>query len=193
MNRTLQLNRNAGAFTLIEMVLALSIAAIVLAAIYATLFGAMHLQARTQEVTAQNLPMDRALAVIKQDLMCIMPPGTSTNSLVGIMGTDSAGVGLMQTPLLEIYTSSGKVGDSSPWCGVQKIDYWLQPSTNRNGPLGQDLMRGITHSLLPAIPSTPDEQQVLLQNVQRLQFSFFDGTNWNDAWSTTLTNIPVAI
>ena len=54
-------------------------------------------------------------------------------------------------------------------------------------------MRGITRNLLPATPMPPDQQQVLLQNVQRLQFSFFDGTNWNDTWSTTLTNVPIAI
>ncbi len=194
MNRALIKNRTGGAFTLMEVLLAVAIAAVVVAAINSVLFGALHLQAKTQEVTSQTLPMDRAIATIKEDLMCILQPGVNgSNTLIGAMGTDAAGAGLTQTPLLEIYTASGTVGDEVPWCSVQKIDYWLQPSTNRNGLLGQDLVRGITRNVLPATPAPPDEQQVLLQNVQRLQFSFFDGTNWNDSWSTSLTNVPVAI
>jgi prepilin-type N-terminal cleavage/methylation domain-containing protein len=194
MNRAFQLNQACRAFTLIELLLAVAIAAVVLAAINSVLFGALHLQARTTEITSQTLPMDRALATIKEDLMCIMQPGTNgSNTLFGQMGTDAVGTGLTQTPLLEIFTSSGKISDDVPWCAVQKIDYWLKPSTNRGAFLGQDLIRGITHNLLPTAPSPPDEEQVLLQNVQRLQFSFFDGTNWNDAWSTTLTNVPIAI
>jgi hypothetical protein len=77
---------------------------------------------------------------------------------------------------------------------VQKIDYWLQPPTNVTAnSSGQDLVRGITRNLLATTPSAPDDQEVLLHNVQQLQFSFYDGTNWNNSWSTTLSNLPVAI
>lgn len=194
MNPASKQNRINGAFTLIELLLAIAIAAVVLIAINSVLFGAIHLRAKTIEATAQTLPMDRAVATLKQDLLCILQPGTNgSNTLIGPMGTDATGVGLTQTPLLEIYTASGTVGDELPWGTIQKIDYWLQPSTNRNGFAGQDLVRGITRNLLPTTQSPPEQQQVLLQNVQRLQFSFFDGTNWNDTWSTTLTNVPVAI
>ncbi len=177
-----------------EMLLAVAIAAVVLVALHTVLFGALHLRARTVEDIEQTLPMDRAIATLKRDLACIMQPGTNTtNSIIGEMGTDAAGIGLTQTPLLEIYTSSGNISDDVPWGCIQKIDYWLQPSTNRNGFSGQDLIRGITRNLLSTTQSGPEQQQVLLQNVQRLQFSFFDGTNWNDTWSTTLTNVPLAI
>jgi type II secretory pathway component PulJ len=195
MNRASQQHRSTRAFPLIEMILAVAVAAVVLIAINAVLFGAIHLRAKTIEATEQTLPMDRAMATLKQDLLCILQPGTNgSNTLIGPMGTDATGTGLTQTPLLEIYTASGMVSDDVPWGSVQKIDYWLQPSTNRyNGLAGQDLIRGITRNVLPTTQSPPEQQQVLLQNVQRLQFSFFDGTNWNDTWSTTLTNVPVAI
>ena len=96
------------AFTLIEMILALAIAGTVLIAINSVLFGALHLRARTTEVTEQTLPMDRAVATLKQDLSCIMQPGTNgSNTIIGLMGTDATGTGLTQTPLLEIYTRAG--------------------------------------------------------------------------------------
>jgi prepilin-type N-terminal cleavage/methylation domain-containing protein len=194
MNRAPQPNERSRAFTLIEVLLSVAIAAVVLAAISAVLFGALHLQARTTEATSQTLPMDRAIATIKQDLACILQASTKgSNATIGLMGTDATSTGLTQTPLLEIYTASGAVSDDVPWPSVQKIDYWLQPPTNRTGQLGMDLVRGVTRNLLPASPMPPDQQQVLLQNVQRLQFSFYDGTNWNDTWSTMLSNVPVAI
>lgn len=197
MNHTPQQHGSSRAFTLIEVLLSVAIAAVVLAAISAVLFGALHLQARTTEATSQTLPMDRAIATIKQDLACILQASTNssntTNTTIGLMGTDATGTGLTQTPLLEIYTASGTVSDDVPWPSVQKIDYWLQPPTNRTGQLGMDLVRGVTRNPLPASPMPPDQQQVLLQNVQRLQFSFYDGTNWNDTWSTMLSNVPVAI
>ena len=53
-------------------------------------------------------------------------------------------------------------------------------------------MRGVTRNLLPVTAVSPD-QQTLLEDVQNLKFSYYDGTNWNDTWSTTLSNIPIAI
>ena len=53
-------------------------------------------------------------------------------------------------------------------------------------------MRGVTRNLLATTPEPPD-QQLLVSDVQTLQFSYYDGTNWNDSWSQTLSNIPVAV
>jgi len=85
MNPAPQKNGDAGAFTLIEMLLALAIAAVVLVAINAVLFGGLHLQARTTEITAQTLPMDHLVATMRQDLLGIVPIG----NLAGPMGTDA--------------------------------------------------------------------------------------------------------
>ncbi len=178
----------APAFTLIELVIALAISAVVLVAINTLFFGAMKLRARVTEAAEQNLPIDHAMTVMKQDLINIVPPGT----LAGPMGTDATSVGMSQTPILEIYTASGSVSADAPWGDVQKIDYTLQTPTNRVNYAGRDLVRGVTRNLLAEVPPTP-EPQTLLQNVQDLQFSYYDGTNWNNTWSTTLSNIPLAI
>ncbi len=76
---------------------------------------------------------------------------------------------------------------------MQKIDYSLQAPTNRNNAIGRDLIRGVTRNLLDSTGALAPEPQTLLQDVQTLQFSYYDGTNWNDTWSTTLSNIPIAI
>jgi type II secretion system protein J len=176
------------AFTLMEVVLAVAISAVVLISINAVLFGAMRMQAKTTEITDQTLPADRLVSTMKRDLLGIVPIG----NLAGPMGTDATATGMTQPALLEIFTASGSMNDATPWGDIQKIDYSLQAPTNGSTSSGRDLMRGITRNLLASTPDSPT-QQVLISDVQNLQFSFFDGTNWNDSWSTTLSNIPWAI
>jgi prepilin-type N-terminal cleavage/methylation domain-containing protein len=191
MNLALEHSRSSGAFTLIELVLSLAIAAVVLAAVNAVFFGALRLRASTTAVAEQTLPVERAVETIKNDLVCIRPP--STNGYIGPMGTDATMVGTSHPLILELFTSSARISDDVPWGDVQKIDYWLQPPTNSAaGSSGMDLIRGVTRNLLASTPESPEPHR-LLGNVQNLRFSYFDGTNWNDSWSTTLSNVPQAI
>ncbi len=193
MNLPLNQQNSFLAFTLIELMVALAVSAVILVIINSILFGAIHLREKTAEAVTQTLPVDRAVAIMKQDLLGILPANTkSSNSLVRLMGTDAVVTGLAQPLGVEIYCV-GQISDEVPWGDIQKVDYWLQPPTNRTDVPGKDLIRGVTRNLLSATPIQPEQQQVLLSGVQNLQFSFFDGTNWNDTWSTTLTNIPIAI
>ena len=181
----------ARAFTLIEVALALAIAAVVLTAINTVFFGALHLRAETMKVTENTMPIDHALEVLKRDLVAIVPP--ATNGLAGVMGTDATPVGMTQPLILEFYTSSGVISDDAPWGDTQKIDYWLQDPTNRNsGAVGKDLIRGVTRNLLASTPEPPEPHKVI-GDIDSMRISFFDGTNWNDTWSVTLSNVPVAM
>jgi prepilin-type N-terminal cleavage/methylation domain-containing protein len=193
MNLAFDSTKSAAAFTLIELVLALAISSIVLAAIGTVFFGALRLRATIVAVAEQSLPVDRAIATMKDDLASIRPPSTNGNGYIGPMGTDATAVGMNQPLILELFTSSARISDDVPWGDVQKIDYWLQNPTNKSAGLtGKDLIRGITRNLLASTPESPAPQK-LLGNVQNLRFSYFDGTNWNDTWSVTLSNIPLAI
>lgn len=183
-----QINRSV-AFTLIEVLLAIGIFAIVLAAINTVFFAAMRLRAKATDALEDALPTDRAVGVIKRDLAGVVPPGV----LAGVMSSDTTVPGISQQVALEIYTTTGIVNDHQPWGDVQKVDYSLQlPTNNRVGHLGQDLVRSVTRNLLATDTETP-VQESLLNDVQSLKFSYYDGTNWNDSWSSTISNIPAAI
>jgi type II secretion system protein J len=176
------------AFTLIEMLIAVAISATVLAVISTLFFSALRLREQASDAAEQTLPADRAIAIMKRDLLGILPPGV----LAGPMGSDAVSIGMTQPLILEIFTTTGAPGADTPWSEVQKIDYSLQAPTNRANYAGRDLVRGVTRNLLATSTPTP-EPESLLEDVQNLQFSYYDGTNWNDTWSTTLSNIPVAI
>src|SRR6185437_8848539 len=63
------------AFTLIEICLAIAISAVVLIAINTLFFGALRLRDRVTAAAEQSLPMDNTIAVMKRDLMNIVPVG----------------------------------------------------------------------------------------------------------------------
>ena len=62
------------AFTLIEMILAVGVSAIVLVAINAVLFSGLHLREVTQAAVDEATPVDQALTILRRDLQCAVPP-----------------------------------------------------------------------------------------------------------------------
>jgi type II secretion system protein J len=184
--------RSSG-FTLVEILVAVSIMAILLVAIQAAFFGGLRLRERTVESIEASLPVEEALQTMQRDLANIVistngvffgPLQTTnpTNNLPGQVGPD-------------FYTSGGELDGMVPWGNVEKIDYELTAPTNGMGGPGQDLVRAITRNLLPVTQQPlPEEKQTLLRGVQSLTFLYYDGTQWDAAWDTTQqTNLPLAI
>jgi hypothetical protein len=169
-------------------VLAIMIAAIVLVAINTVFFGAIRLRAGTIEAVERVQPVDRAVAVLKRDLLGIAPPG----NMIGVMGTDATSVGFSEKVIVEFYTTTGVVNDELPFGDIQKVDYFLRNPTNTATSSGKDLIRGVTRNLLATVTEAP-EPHLVIGDVASLRFSYYDGTNWTDAWSTSLSNVPVAI
>ena len=64
---------------------------------------------------------------------------------------------------------------------------------SNNGGSGKELIRATTRNLLAIIQESPEEQS-LLNGVENLTFSFYDGTQWQTTWdSAAQTNLPAAI
>jgi type II secretion system protein J len=188
------------AFTLLEMILAVAVAAIVLVAVNAAFYTALHLQASTEAAVDEATPMDQALSVIRQDLTCVVPPTNGTSKVLSgdFKAGQVASPGLSTPAAIEMHTATGALNSdpTQPWGDIQRVTYELMPPTDRSLP-GMDLVRSVTRNLLSA--TTPNvENQWLLGGVQSLRFSCFDGTQWLDTWDTTdpstgNTNLPVAV
>ncbi|MGB7769497.1 MAG: type II secretion system protein GspJ [Verrucomicrobiia bacterium] len=200
MKITRSTRKKIGAFTLLEMILAVAVAAIVLAAVNAAFYTALHLQASTEAAVDEATPVDQAMSVIRQDLACVVPPTNGTSKVLS--GDFKAGQvtspGLGTPVSVEMYTATGALssGSSQPWGDIQRVTYELTSPADRSTP-GMDLVRNVTRNLLSV--TTPDvENQSLLSGVASIQFSCFDGAQWHDTWDTTDpstgdTNLPVAV
>ncbi|HWH68297.1 MAG TPA: type II secretion system protein GspJ [Candidatus Sulfotelmatobacter sp.] len=183
----------ASAFTLIEVLLALAISAIVLAGIGGVFFSAMRLRERTVAMLEEAAPLQQALTFLRRDLQGVLPPG-------GVMASDfkygALNNGVGQGFGLQFSTTTGLVREEVPWGDVQQVTYELRdPVVRSNGVFGKELFRLITRNLLPTTTTMEAEEQFLLGNVENLEVSCFDGLQWRESWDTSLsdTNLPTAV
>lgn len=186
-----------GAFTLMELLLALAISVIVISAISGVFFGALRLRDRTTRGVEAALPINQTLSVLRRDLEGALGP---SNGLAGdflcaapSMGVkmglgSSAGVGI------DFFTTTGIISDDAPWGDLQEVYYQLADPEERTSSQGRDLVRYVNRNLLATTTPTPEEQR-LLSNVDRLDFECFDGLQWRPNWDTTQgdTNLPMAV
>jgi general secretion pathway protein J len=180
----------ARAFTLIELLIAVAIFAIVLAAINGVLYGALRLRTQTARVVEESLPVQQTVAILKRDLQGIVAPG---GVLAGALKSGLSGSSMDQQETTEIYTGTGMMDDRTPWADVQKVAYYLRDPTNQTSA-GRDLVRAVTRNLLAPIQEQPGEQW-LMGDVERLAFFFYSGTEWRSSWDSTTEEsvLPKAI
>lgn len=176
-------------FTLLEILIAVSVFAVVLAAINTIYYGAVKLRNRTSLLIEQSLILERVGSIIKHDLGGLAAPG---GELSGQLNTDSS-TNMSAQGTTEFYTTTGILSDDEPWSEMQKVSYYLVQPTN-NQTAGQDLVRAVTRNLLPTLDGEVDEQY-LMSGLDNIAFEYYDGSYWTDTWdSTTSTNpLPAAI
>jgi general secretion pathway protein J len=186
--------KNSG-FTLIEMLLAVSIFSIVLVAIHGVFFTAMRLRNNAVDALESTLPAEQALNVIQRDIANICTTTNYTNgSFMGPLQSSPTNM-LPNQISPDFYTTGGELDGMVPWGNIEKIDYLLATPTNGYRGPGQDLIRAVTHNLLPLNqPPQPDEEHAILSGVRSVMFQYYDGTTWEPTWDTTQqTNLPYAI
>ena len=185
--------KDNSAFTLIELLLAVAVMAIVLVAINAVFFSAMRLRQSTTDAVDEALPVQQALSILRRDLAGAMPPNTNGVFSGDFKVGDVSSTGLNQPVDIELCTTTGALRADEPWGDVQRVTYELKPSGDASAP-GQDLFRSVTRNLLATIPAQP-ENQWMMGGVQSIQFSCYDGTQWRKYWDTSMTdtNLPVAV
>jgi general secretion pathway protein J len=173
-------HQRGAAFTLIELLLAVAIFGIVLAAINTVFFGAMRLRNKTVAAIQEALPLQQTLTLMKHDLQGLMVPGTIAGAL---QTAQASGVTSQQQQQggTVFYTCTAALDDITPFGDVQKVTYSLRNGDNRTA--GRDLVRVVNRNVL----GTQEQllEQWLMSGVENLQFSYYDGSTWKDFWDST--------
>ena len=189
----------ANAFTLIEMILAIGVAAIVLIAVNAVFFTSLHLRDDTSDMVDAATPIDATVTFLKRDLQCIVTPTNGTSKVLSggfRVGENITSDGVSDPVAIEMCTATGALSDSQPWGDIQRVTYELKNSAVANAP-GRDLYRTVLRNLLAVSTPTVDDQ-LMMRGVTSVKFSCYDGATWQDAWDTTSatavnTNLPLAV
>src|SRR5487761_2416144 len=192
-----RITHHVRAFTLVEMILAIGVAAIVLIAVNAVLFAALHLRDATSAVV-DAAALDQTMTFLRRDLQCAVTPTNGTSKVLS--GSFRVGsvpsLGVPEPVAIEMFTATGALGVNAPWADIQRVSYELKPPADR-AATGQDLVRSVTRNLLTL--TTPEiEDQLMLSGVASIKFSCYDGAQWQDTWDTTgltavSTNLPLAV
>lgn len=166
---------------MIEILIAVTVFAIVLGAMSTVLFGAFRMRNSMTRNLDDARPIQVALSSIRRDLGGIVPPG---GTFSGPLQTPANGGTILPGQISPcFYTTTAILDEDAPWGEIQKVFYALIDSTNRTG--GKDLVRAVNQNLLPVMIEEQPVQQVLLSGVQNVLFSFYDGTQWRDSWDST--------
>lgn len=182
------------AFTLIELLLAIVIVSLVLAAIMNVFFGAFGLRERTVALVEGGLPIQHTLEVMRQDLGALVQPGGVLSSNLLTDASTSLGQVFGQQVGPSWYVGNGIATDYAPWGDIQRITYYLRPPTNQLNSAGLDLFRMVSRNLLPLNNDIPEEQR-LMGGVDRVDFTYYDGNQWKTSWNSTndATLLPKAV
>lgn len=196
----------AGGFSLLELLLALSVAGVTAVVLYAALGIAFRARsAATKEVGAAR----QAAAVVetlRADFASVPIPagvlaGTFASAGATFTTTDSAGV---ETALT--YVTQNTQNPAAPPLG-DLYEVQLALMDRRNFPqqawllddaedpdAGRCLVRIVTHNLLGAT-STEAVAQLVADRVSGLTLRYFDGDAWLDEWDSTTQNnsLPGAV
>ena len=177
------------AFTLIEVLVATAMFATIISALYALFHSALKTRETAFRVFETDLSRHYVTILIKRDIVnTVLPTGVLAGAFIG----EKEESGLVRMDKLELYTSSGIVDENDKWGDIEKVEYYLEESTENPGEM--DFIRAVTRNLLPSIEEEPEEEH-LFKNVESLKILYYDGDSWQDTWdSTTQDNeLPQAV
>jgi len=181
--------RKVPAFTLLEMLLALSMMSMLAGSLYASLhigFSARESAvAALQPVRAASIAME----LLRQDIESALPPsGILAGEFVGVNATTDEG----EDGDTLLFHSSAHVPEiDERACDVRRIELGVEPLTDGAGRV---LVRKITTNLLsPTVPEPGEE--ILCRGVRAFNLRYFDGAEWLESWDSTLQGdvLPLAV
>lgn len=178
--------RGERGFTLVELLSATAISAILIMSLNTVLYNAFNMRDRSYETAYNTSAQLYAVSVMKRDFKAMLPPGEGVAG--DLVGEDVGGRG-MPIAQIEFYAASGAFDSSQPWSDVQRVEYTLKeiPGLQQSG-LEKDetlyLVRSVEQNLL-AFSEEEAVYQPLLADVSGLMISYYDGDSWSDSWDSS--------
>jgi type II secretion system protein J len=191
--------RSSGGFTLIEVLAASSIIAVLIASLYAAMQVAFAARDTAINSIATTRRLNTAVELLRADLQSAVVPNAAwvnapLNTLAGPFQGQSSDNELTSAIGNDVLAFYSTVSDSDPAIGVgeiKRIEYTIEPA----GDTGETcLVRRVTSNLLSTdMPATTAE--IICRRVLSFTLEYFDGSSWQSSWdSTAMSNaLPQAV
>jgi general secretion pathway protein J len=187
--------RQRRAFTLLELLLALTMMVVIATALGASIYTAYRAKTSAEEAVAANRASSLAIDILAQELgHCLPPTANSSQGGFTIIGLGNSGniIGAFTgTAEAVTFSAAGAEPYATLTHDVREIEYAL---TTDNETQGQMLVRRVrTNQLAPVIETPPED--VICHDVISFQLRYTDGASWYDAWDSTQKNnaLPIAV
>lgn len=179
-------------FTLLEVLIATAIVAVLSLALYTSLYTAHKAQQTARAAIAPVRAADHALDVMSASIEAALP---ATGILAGLFeGEDDITRDGLDGDVIRFYANQEPVeplDETATASDVRQVEFLL---TESGDGASLTLVRGSTYNLLATTQPQPVDH-VLCRNVRSLNFSYYDGTEWVDEWdsSTRENALPLAV
>jgi prepilin-type N-terminal cleavage/methylation domain-containing protein len=183
--------KSRGAFTLLELMVAMVLMVVVASCLYTALYTGFRAYRSALSAVEPTLQAINAIELLKEDIDGVLPPGS--NLAGAFTGTDSAGTKGVDADSIEFYTTHIYADDDQLVGGLGKIELLLE--TDPNSQDGSYLLvRRLTTNLL-APKEAEAAEQVLCRRVVSMNLRYFDGSGWVNEWDSTAdaNSLPLAV
>jgi len=185
-----------GAFTLLELLVAMTLMVVTAACLYTALYTGFRAKRSASSAVEPTALAINAIELIKQDIYGVLPLG---GTLTGtFLGTDAMGLNGVDADSLEFYTTHIYAGDDQAVGGLGKIDLVLEQDSDEDTGQNREsyrLVRKITTNLLSP-KAIEGEEQVICRNVKSLNLRYYsEEDGWTDEWDSTAdaNSLPLAV
>ena len=173
-------------FTLLELLLAVTMYGLMIAGLVSTVYTALRLRERTRNLVEQSSIADIALQTLRTDLLAMAPPsGQLQRPIYGLTQDGPAG----RRDELEFGCFTGRVHPDEVWGDLHLVRYTLIEPAIRGATTGDTsgqglvLARYVMRNLLSTI-DLEEDPQVLQRDVLSLEFSYYYEEEWLDSWDS---------
>ena len=176
------------AFTLLEMLVAMAMIAVLAGSLYASMRIGFSARERSEAAIEPVRAVGVAFESLGRDFACAPPPrGILAGAFTGTDAEDDA-TGLPSDSVTFSTRAASGIG-AAP--GIIGVEYALGEAPDATGLA---LVRRVTVNLLAPEAEEPAEE-VLCRGVVSLDLRYFDGTDWLDAWDSTTAGdiLPLAV
>jgi type II secretion system protein J len=177
------------AFTLLEVLLATAMMAVLAGSLYASLSVAFKARRSASAAVDPVRTCTLAMNLVGEDLQsAVAPNGVLAGTFLGEHGTDAAG---RASDALTFYCVASDVAPSEGVGDVERVEFACRPSEDASG---QVLVRRVTTNLLSPQDVEP-RQEVLCRGVFAFTLTYFNGSDWTETWNsdTEDNRIPAAV
>lgn len=183
-------NKQAAAFTLLELLVALALMNMIALSLYASLYIASRAKRSVTNAMRPHQAVSTVLEPLRRDLQAAVPP---TGILAGGFYGESLSSGKdRDTDILEFCCASYCPQADEISSNIVRVAYELTVDDLRHETV---LIRRTTINLLSSKVTSPARQEVIGRRIRSFNVRYFDGYAWLDSWdSTTMDNqLPIAV